>query len=117
MALILREGDYVPDGKGGFRTTEGAREVLERILWKLSVRRGSFPFLPELGSRLHLLGRVGAGQRVALARQYVTEALYDETVEVREVALETVDGAMQLTVQMEWQGEELAAEVRLEESI
>lgn len=114
MALILRDGDYVPDGKGGFRTAEGAREVLERILWKLSVRRGSFPFLPELGSRLHLLGRAGAGQRAALARQYVAEALYDETVEVREVALEEAAGAMALAVRMEWQGEELSAEMRLE---
>lgn len=57
MALVLREGDYVPDGRGGFRSAEGGQEVLERVLWKLTVRRGSFPFLPELGSRLHLLGR------------------------------------------------------------
>ena len=23
MALVLREGDYVPDGRGGFRSAEG----------------------------------------------------------------------------------------------
>ena len=57
MALILREGDYVPDGKGGFRTAEGGQELLERILWKLSVRRGSFPFLPELGGPRRDSGR------------------------------------------------------------
>ena len=32
MALILREGDYVPDGRGGFQTAEGAEELLERVL-------------------------------------------------------------------------------------
>lgn len=117
MALILREGDYVPDGKGGFQTAEGGQELLERILWKLSVRRGSFPFLPELGSRLHLLGRAALGQRAALAQQYVSEALSDEPVEVREVALEEADGGVQLVARIEWQGEELAATVRLEESI
>lgn len=117
MALILREGDYVPDGKGGFRTAEGGQELLERILWKLSVRRGSFPFLPELGSRLYLLGRAVPGQRAALARQYVAEALSDEMVELREVTMEEAGGAIQLTARMEWQGEELAATVRLEESL
>ncbi|MEA4953996.1 MAG: hypothetical protein VB096_00555 [Pseudoflavonifractor sp.] len=117
MALILREGDYVPDGKGGFQTAEGSQELLERILWKLSVRRGSFPFLPELGSRLHLLGRAAPGQRASLARQYVSEALSDEHVEVCEVTLEEADGAVQLIARIEWQGEELAATVRLEGSV
>ena len=69
MALVLREGDYVPDGRGGFRSAEGGQEVLERVLWKLTVRRGSFPFLPELGSRLYLLGRASTRQREALAGQ------------------------------------------------
>ena len=92
MTLILREGDYVPDGKGGFQQVSGTEELLERILWKLSVRRGSFPFLPELGSRLHLLGRVPAKERTALAGQYVMEAL---------------------TVHLEWQGEKLSAAMKV----
>ena len=41
MALILRAGDYVPDEKGGFQSAQGAQELLERALWKLTVRRGS----------------------------------------------------------------------------
>jgi len=113
MALILRDGDYVPDGRGGFQRAEGAREVLERVLWKLTVRRGSFPFLPELGSRLHLLGRAAAGEREALARQYVVEALADEEVAVTGVRLEQAGERADLTVQMDWQGENLSVTVQV----
>ena len=109
MTLILREGDYVPDGKGGFQQVSGTEELLERILWKLSVRRGSFPFLPELGSRLHLLGRVPAKERTALAGQYVMEALADEEVQVTGVELAGED----LTVHLEWQGEKLSAAMKV----
>ena len=51
MGLSLREGDYVPDGTGGLRRTRGQEALLERVLFRLTARRGSFPFLPELGSR------------------------------------------------------------------
>ena len=107
MALILRDGDYVPDGQGGLQTAEGAQELLERILWKLSVRRGSFPFLPDLGSRLHLLGRAVPQARGALANQYVCEALSDEEVSVTEVSLSQEGEKGTLTVSLLWQGEEL----------
>ncbi len=113
MALVLRDGDYVPDGKGSFRTAEGAQELLERVLWKLSVRRGSFPFLPELGSRLHLLGRAAAGRRETLARQYVQEALADEEVTVTQVNLVPEGDRAELTARMEWRGEELSVTVQV----
>lgn len=113
MALILREGDYVPDGKGGFRSAEGAEELLERVLWKLTVRRGSFPFLPGLGSRLHLLGRAPAKEREALAGQYAREALADEDVTVTEVKLTQVGQQADLTVFLDWQGQELTLTVKV----
>jgi len=114
MALILRDGDYVPDGKGGLRTVRGSGELLERVLWKLSVRRGSFPFLPALGSRLHLLGRAPARDRPALAEQYVRQALADEDVTVTAVALSPAEeGKADLTVSLLWQGEELTAAVEV----
>ena len=52
MGLSLRNGDYVPDGTGGLRRTEGREALLEQVLFRLTARRGTFPFLPELGSRL-----------------------------------------------------------------
>lgn len=113
MALILREGDYVPDGQGGFRKAEGAAEVLERILWKLTVKRGSFPFLPALGSRLHQLAGVPARERETLAGQYAAEALADEEVELREARLTREGERTLLTLKLGWQGEELTAMVEV----
>lgn len=54
---MVRNGDYVNDGAGGFLRAEGTDELLQRVLWKLSIPRGSFPLLPALGSELHRLGR------------------------------------------------------------
>ena len=61
MELMLRDGDYVPDGAGGLRTVEGADALLQQVLFRLQARRGGLPFLPELGSRLYLLTREKAG--------------------------------------------------------
>ena len=51
MGLSLRNGDYVPDGTGGLRWTEGREALLEQVLFRLTARRGTFPFLPELRNR------------------------------------------------------------------
>ena len=115
MALILREGDYVPDGRGGFQQVSGAEEVLERSLWTLAVRRGSFPFLPGLGSPLHLLGRAPDREREALAGQYVAEALADEDVTVTGTELTREAGGAVLTVWLDWRGEELHLTVKVGE--
>ena len=50
MENLLRDGDYAPNGFGGFTRLSGAQEVLARALFRLTCRKGSFPFLPELGS-------------------------------------------------------------------
>lgn len=112
MSLSFQHGDYVPDGRGGLRTVEGNEALLERVLWKLSVRRGSFPLLPRLGSRLHQLGRVRAAQREVVARQYVAEALYDEPLQVTDVHL-TQGERPHLTVTLEWQAQTLRVEMEL----
>lgn len=75
MENLCRNGDYVPDGFGGFTRVQGAQALLQRALFKLGCRRGSFPFLPELGSRLYLLGQEKSGAADDCARQYAAEAL------------------------------------------
>ena len=55
---MVRNGDYVSDGAGGFLRAEGTDELLQRVLWKLSIPLGSFPLLPALGSELHRLDHV-----------------------------------------------------------
>ena len=111
MELLLREGDYVPDGRGGLTGLEGEREVLQRVLFRLQARRGAFPFLPELGSQLRLLARERPSARQALALRYVVQALEPETeVKVTGVELEQGgDGKMDLSVSLEWRGQALTA--------
>lgn len=115
VELTLKDGDYVPDGRGGFRRSEGDEALLQRVLWKLGVRRGSFPFLPELGSRLYLLPRAREGERLSLAKEYVAEALKDErglvveTVELRE----TGQGSAALQVGLRQGARSVTAEIEV----
>ncbi len=113
--LLLRNGDYVPDGKGGFCRATAQEELLQRILLRLSARRGGCPFLPKFGSRLHLLFRSKPSQREALARAYVSEALAEESeLSVTGVTLEqTADDRGNLTVSLTWRGEPLTLTVEV----
>ena len=109
MEPRLKNGDYIPDGLGGVVRCEGAEALLERILFRLTARRGGLPFLPQLGSRLHLLSREPTAQRLSAARQYVAEALTDEPVTVTDVELAPKgDGCAHLTVWLDYQGTELS---------
>ncbi len=85
MENLLRDGDYVPNGFGGFTRLTGTQEQLARALFKLSCRRGALPFLPELGSRLYELGKEKPAGREALARQYCAQALSGMGLEIESV--------------------------------
>jgi len=87
MELILHEGEYLPDKRGGFQQATGDEALLQRALFRLTARRGAFPLLPELGSRLHLLGREKPANRLSAAYQYAVEALEAE----RELTVEAVE--------------------------
>lgn len=115
MEWKLINGDYVPDGTGSMTALSGKEEVLARVLYRLTARRGALPFLPELGSRLYQLGREKPSMRQALAAQYVTESLREEpdlTVQMVELAEEGRTGL--LTVRLNWRGEELTLQAPLE---
>ena len=79
MTLLLKDGDYTRDSAGRLTSLSGNDEMLQRVLIRLAARRGGFPLMPTLGSRLHLLSRQSPANREALARQYVQEALAEET--------------------------------------
>ncbi len=110
---MVRNGDYVSDGAGGFLRAEGTDELLQRVLWKLSIPRGSFPLLPALGSELHRLGRAKPAERAGLARQYVAQALSDEA-ELSVAGVELSAGG-ELTVELDWRGEALRLILTVEE--
>lgn len=108
MECKLINGDYVPDGLGGIQRVSGAQALLQRVLFRLTARRGQLPMLPTLGSRLYLLGREAPSQRLSAARQYVAEALADEEVSISDVTLsEAQDGHIQVTVYLDYQGTDL----------
>ena len=108
MELKLVNGDYVPDGMGGLQTGSGIQAAQARALFLLTARRGKFPFLPRLGSRLWTLTREKPSARQALAAQYVAEALEEEPeLRVREVSLRPEGDRLWLDVWLDWREEEL----------
>ena len=112
MELRLENGDYIPDGTGGVVRAEGDEALLQRVLFRLSARRGALPMLPELGSQLYLLGRERPEERLSAARQYAAEALQAEGLTVEDVHLtERGDGRMDLTVWLRGEDTALAATV------
>ena len=109
METKISNGDYVSDGLGGVERCKGTDALLERVLFRLTARRGQFAPIPELGSRLYLLGREPVPQRLSAARQYVAEALAGEDVTVSDVELEPAgDGRARLTVSLTSRGEPLS---------
>ena len=105
----------MPDGTGGLRRVEGREALLERVLFRLTARRGTFPFLPELGSRLWQLGQLPAARRQSAAEQYVAEALAAEPgLTVEQVVLaESRGGRAQVTASLTWRGEALSVTVEV----
>lgn len=85
MELKLNQGDYVPDGAGGFVRCTGHQALLAEALYRLTARRGAFPLLPELGSRMHTLLREKPGAIPSAARQWAIEALQEMDLTVTDV--------------------------------
>lgn len=111
MERKLSGGDYLPGAQGDFQALDGAQALLQRVLFRLTARRGQFPFLPQMGSRLYQLCRDGKpSARAALARQYTVEALKEENdlavTDVQWTQLGENRGRLQ--VFLEWQGEPLS---------
>ena len=94
---------------------EGAEEVLARVLFRLTARRGALPFLPNLGSQLHRILREKPSARLAAAKQYVAQALEEEEqVRVTDVTLTETAAGAEITVALLWQGETLSVTALVE---
>ena len=114
MELKIKDRDYGADGAGGLVRVSGWDELLERVLFKLSVRRGSFALAPELGSKLHLLWREKGESRATAAKQYVAEALAEEAgLTVSGVSLEQKGDLLLLRAALLYEGETLEVSVRI----
>ena len=114
MAMKLTDGDYIHDGCGGFETVTGLQEILKRLLFKLTARRGGFSPMPELGSRLYLLDREKPSARLSAARQYIMQAISDEENLILDRAEleEHSDGEIDITAWFEYSGQKF--EINLE---
>lgn len=113
--MLIYNGDYVPDGAGSLRRLTGEQEVLARVLYRLTARRGGLPFLPSLGSRLYQLLREKPSARQTLAEQYVAEALEEEKeLRVMGVTLTQYTDRLEVAVELAWRDTPLTATVELE---
>lgn len=110
MSLKLRDGDYVPDGAGGFQNVRGTQKILEDALFLLSARRGGFSVLPEVGSRLYLLHREKPSARETMARVYAQETLTPMGIRVTKVNLTEAE-TLKLEIELEYQGKNYEMEV------
>ena len=111
MERKLINGEYVPNGAGGLTTLEGAQEVLARVLFRLTARRGGLPFRPNLGSRLYQVLREKPSARQALAAQYAAEALEEERdLKLSQVEWQDTENGGRVVVRLEWRGETLTAQ-------
>lgn len=105
MELVLHHGDYVFNGINGLRRAAGKDALLQRVLFRLTARRGSLAFWENMGSRLWQLGRLPQEARAAAAKQYVVEALAEETdVSVKQVSLLPIGDRASLTAELEYEG-------------
>lgn len=112
MHLKMRNKDYVANGTGGFLRTEGTGLQLEQALFLLTARRGGFPLLPEVGSRLYLLPSEKPSSREAVARTYAQEALDPLGLTVNNVTIRQGEN-LEVTVEVSGQGEKSTLEVTI----
>lgn len=114
MELILKNGDYVLREGGGFARAVGEEELLQRVLFKLTARRGAFPLLPALGSRIYLLPRYKMSQWETVARQFAAEALADEPkLSVTGVTAARQENAIRLEIALKYQGDPFSVTVEV----
>ena len=112
MTNILISGDYAPDGSGGICRAGGMQGMLAEALFRLTCRRGSFPLLPELGSRLYALAQEKPAARNMTARQYAAEALSGMDLEVADASVvELNENMARVRLSLKSKGEELTLEV------
>ena len=110
MALLLKDRDYALNEAGELATVTGAEALLGEVLFRLTARRESFPFLPELGSRLYLLRGEKPGQWESLALQYAVGALNGLDLAVTGVSARQEGDRLWLSFELIWQGLPLQVE-------
>ena len=116
MSLLLKNRDYAADGNGGVAVIKDGEELIGEVLFRLTARRGSFPFLPELGSQMYRLRGEKPSAWNSLAQQYAVEALADLPDAIVTGAQVGQEGdRLTVAVELLWQGASLWVTAQLEE--
>ena len=113
MELLLQHGDHSRNGQGFLQEVDGAQQLVQRAMVRLTVPKGKFVLNPQLGSLLHTLGRTAPEQ---LALEYAQEALL-EMPEVRVVAARCRQGAQADELLVQFELECTLADSQLERSV
>lgn len=110
MGLLIKDRDYVKAGDS-VTSVSGGEGLVNEVLFRLTARRGSYPLMPELGSRLYLLRREKPSDWQSLACQYAAEALKElSDLTVLRAGVTRSDDGLWVTVELEWRGELLSVE-------
>lgn len=110
MSLLMEHRDYVKVG-GAVAGVSGGEAVVNEVLFRLTARRGSYPLMPQLGSRLYLLSREKPSDWQVLARRYAEEALAElSDLTVKKANVTQSGGRLWVEVDLEWRGEPLSVE-------
>lgn len=75
MDILLKNGQHAVDDLGAPIEIFDTSEIIQRAIIRLSVKKGSFPHDPELGSELYKLHRSNSKTTQNEALSYVQEAL------------------------------------------
>lgn len=113
MDNLLIDGDMIPDFAGDVQKIRGYKEIIQRAMIRLTMKKGSFAYQPELGSRLHHLDIHKIDQFTLLS--IVSEALADmEEITVLDVerTVNQSEKILYLTVYLQINGQNAMLEVK-----
>ncbi len=101
MDTAISGGDFLLDGRGRPVVISGMQEILQRVLIRLCVKKGSFIYDKALGSNLYTL-KSSTRNVKDKALSLVREALCDMTeVIVDDVTVQLTDGErLEMNVQL-----------------
>ena len=112
MDTLLTHGDHATDARGIPVSITGTDELLQRVLLRLIVRRGSFKYDKDLGSELYRLSRDTSSATRRAALSYVREALSTlPQLSVVDVDIRTERERMLITVELSYEGSRYLLEI------
>lgn len=108
MDTAISNGDFLLDSRNRPISISGIRELFQRVLIKLTVKKGSFIYDKNLGSRLYTLNSK-VNDIKSKAFSIISEALNDmPEVFVKSILPEFIDdgGKLRLEILLSIKGEE-----------